>query len=97
MNDADLVNSMLGFSRLQRLRLRRHREPAPKMHGWPSAPSRAGEYNQLPPVADAEIRHEPEEAEIRGQRKRNDVPKTKRREGFLIASGFEKLDREEGQ
>jgi hypothetical protein len=60
---------MLGFSRLQRRRLRRHREPAPKMHGRPSSPSCAGEYDQLPPVADAEIRYEPEEAEIKNRRK----------------------------
>lgn len=60
----EFLDSVLGFSRLQHGWLRRNREPAPKMHGWTSSPSSACEYNQLPPVADAEIRYQPKEAEI---------------------------------
>lgn len=57
--------SMLGLCRLQRRRMRRHREPAPQMHG--RTPSAAGprEHDQLPPVPDAKVRHEPAEAEIK--------------------------------
>lgn len=56
---------MLGFGRLQRCWLRRNWEPAPEMHGRPCASAGTCEYDQLPLVEDAEIRDQPEEAEIK--------------------------------
>ncbi|UKZ69447.1 mitochondrial 37S ribosomal protein mS37 [Trichoderma atroviride] len=78
---------VLGFSRLQRRRLRRHREPAPEMHGRPSASSRAGEYHQLPLVADAEIRNQPEEAEINDDE--NEMMYKRQKEGRIYIAIFE--------
>lgn len=59
--------SVLGLSRLQRLRLRGRRDAVAKMHGRAGAPARARQHHQLPLVEDAETRHEPEEAEIAGE------------------------------
>jgi hypothetical protein len=62
---------MLGLGRLQRRRMRRHREPAAQVHGRPAASACAGEHDQLPLVADAKVRHQPEEAKIKKERKKN--------------------------
>jgi hypothetical protein len=62
------IDSMLGFSRFQRRRVRRNREPAPKMHGRPSPSTSSREHDQLPLGPDAEIRYQPaEEEEIKKQ------------------------------
>jgi len=61
----DRYCSVLGVCGLQRRRVCRHREPAAAVHG--RAPSAAGprQYNQLPSVANAKVRHEPAEAKVR--------------------------------
>lgn len=61
--------SVLGLRGLQRLGLRRHREPAPEMHGWACAAARAREYRQLPPLENAEARHESAEAKVENPRR----------------------------
>lgn len=58
-------NSLLGLCRLQRRRMRRHREPAAQVHGRPAAAPRAPEYNQLPPLPYEEIRHQSREKKVR--------------------------------
>lgn len=48
---------MLGFGRVQRDGLPGRREPAASVHGRAEGAQGAGEHDQLPPGADAEICH----------------------------------------
>jgi hypothetical protein len=56
---------MLGFSRLQRSRLRSSRKPTPQLHGRAQAASRTSEYDKPPFGTHEQIPHEPREEAIK--------------------------------